>query len=252
MKKLLFSLAFVATFYLSQAQTYFGQASTPADNGVNATSIVTVTPPAAMLEGDLVIMVSQSRTAGSDQILDNTGGQTWTTVNTRMQASTLTGRIFWCRYNGTWAADPSVVFNSGVCTSVSMHVFRPGAASNTWMIDSDPAWATYGAPTSPFTVTRPGQTTVGDDVVAFAVIMSVDDNTWVEVPSDWELSGVQYRNTAGSDQSHVVGYRILPTAGTASTDFSCRQSSLGGDSGAHAIVLFREVSITNRGFFRKN
>lgn len=248
LKRIFTMLAFFAALSLS-AQTYFGQASTPADNGTNSTSVVSVTPPASMAAGDLVILACQARFNGTTVVVDNTGGQTWQFVNAAVAGTNHTLRLIWCRFNGAWAADPSISFGSALSTTVSMHVFRPGTASNTWMIDRAPEWAVYAAPANPFTVTRPGQTSVGNNVVALSVLLSTDDNTWVEVPSDWELSGVQYRNQGGLDQSHVVGYRILAAAGTASTDFSCRQSSLGGDNGSHIIVLFQEVPITNRGFF---
>jgi trimeric autotransporter adhesin len=103
--------------------TYIGSATNPADNAAPGTSPVAVTPP-AMVAGDLVVMISHSRVTGNTHSLNVTGGQTWTTEASGSTTNS-TSRIFWCRFNGTWAADPSVSFTTATTAGVVMHVFRP-------------------------------------------------------------------------------------------------------------------------------
>lgn len=53
------------------AITYFGSASTPADNGTNTASPTAVTPPANMQKGDLVILIAAARaTSGTISMYD--------------------------------------------------------------------------------------------------------------------------------------------------------------------------------------
>jgi hypothetical protein len=250
---ILLALLFAGTI---KAQTYFASTSTPDDNGTNATSVVSVAPPGSMLAGDLVILVCQARANSASITINTDGGQTWIASGMAIIGVGITTQIFWARFDGTWAADPSVFFSSAVCTSVAMHVFRPDNAASTWWFDQDGAWSTYAAPTSPFLVSQTGQTTVDNDVVALAVLGSQDDNTWANATANWIIAGsAQYRNLAQNDMSFVVGYRLLPTGGTATTDFDCRQATNGGDPGIRTILLFKEVPVTNRGipyFYLRN
>ena len=55
--------------------TYFGSASTPADNGTNTTNPTAVTPPGSMQAGDLVLMIAQSRDSTATLAISNAGGQ---------------------------------------------------------------------------------------------------------------------------------------------------------------------------------
>lgn len=230
------------------AQTYFGSASNPADNGSLGTNGVDITPPANMLAGDLCIVICQSRFTNDDVTLGNSGGQSWLRLDFFPNNTNMSCRIFWCRFGGNWDGLLSFTFGNTSSTTVTMHVFRPGNAANTWALDQAPATTQYAGGSAPCTVTQAGQTTVSDKVVALAVALSTDDNEYVKVSADWTMvSSNQFRNTSGNDQSHSVLYRILATAGTATTDASWRQSTLGCDIGAAAIVLFKEIPVTNRG-----
>jgi len=219
------------------AITYFGSASTPADDAANALATTPVTPPASMLAGDLVVLFAVSRSTTTAE-MSELGGQTWTseTIN-----PTYTSRIFWCRFNGTWSADPSVLFGAAVCNSVVMHVFRPTTGTNTWAIDVAQVNGSYTAPTTPFTVTITGITTITDGALVFAAWQSRDENTWDSLTAGWTVSGgAQYRNTASSNQSLTNAHLVKTTAG-ATGDVSKNQATLGGDSGSTHIIAWKEV-----------
>lgn len=247
MKRLLIFLAFLPFSIL--AQSYFDSASTPADNAANATSVVSVTPPASMATGDLVVLVAQARTTTTTADMDGLGGQTWTSANLAVNTTNLTCRVFWCRFNGTWSANPSVFFGSAASTSVSMHVFRPGTATNTWALDQTGATANYAAPGGPpYVVTRTGQTTVSPNVVALFILLSIDDNRYFKsAGTATVVNSAQYRNTSSGGQCHAVWYEVFAAASSATGDLSARQTALGPDAGSTAILLFKEYAPTNNG-----
>ena len=227
------------------AITYHNSASTPADNGTQAApGPVAVTPPASMADGDLVVIVGQIRSNLGTNVLtiSEAGGQTWTTEASFGTSGSVTGRLFWCRFNGTWSANPSVVSSGGtVALTVVMHVFRPTASSNTWAIDAAQSEVDFSAPSTPFTVTITGQTTTAADTVGVAVWMTSDDNTWDTLAgSGWATTGTaQYRNTTGSDQSSTYAHNIRTSAGT-QANVSKNQATLGGDAGSTIIITFKE------------
>ncbi len=64
----------------------------------------------------------------------NAGNQIWTTEAAQSQTN-CTIRLFWCRFNGTWSANPSVNFSGTTCNTVVMHVFRPSNTSSVWQVD---------------------------------------------------------------------------------------------------------------------
>lgn len=137
------------------AITYFGSASTPADNGTSTGTPKAVTPPVSMVVGDLVVMFGYYR--GTSTIaVSAAGGQTWTTLVTSSTASgpVLSTFATWCRFNGTWSTDPSLSFStSSTNTNAVMHVFRPTSSSNTWAIEIAGFRTEASAPSSPFTCT---------------------------------------------------------------------------------------------------
>jgi len=220
---------------------YFGSASTPAiDNGTNTANPTAVAPPVGMQAGDLVLMIAQSRDSTATLAISNTGGQSWTS-ETQQNQTNCRIRLFWCRFNGTWSANPSVSFGSifGYPCTVVMHVFRPSNTSSVWEVDVAQVSGNYSAPGGAHTVTIPGITTITDGALVFATWASQDNNTWGSLTGGWTTPGLaQYRNSSGSDQSQTHAYRVMATAG-ASGNVSKNQATLGGDAGAYLIIAFK-------------
>jgi hypothetical protein len=217
---------------------YFGSASTPADGGTNTTNPTAVTPPGGMLAGDLVLMIAQSRDSTAALAISNNGGQSWTS-ETQQNQTNCRIRLFWCRFNGTWSANPSVSFGNTNNHIVVMHVFRPSNTSSVWEVDVAQVSGNFAAPPIPRTVTIPGITTITDGALVFATWATADDNTWGTLTAEWSTPGsAQYRNTAGADQSQTHAYWVRAIAG-ASGNVSKNQLTLGGDAGARLIIAFR-------------
>src|SRR5262245_30314796 len=119
--------------------TYFGSASNPSDNGsANEPTTLAITPPSSMVAGDLVLLVGQNGAQTTGQMtISATGGQTWNSAG-ETAANSQCCIVWWCEFNGTWGANPSIAFasQSGTIPSTAvMHVFRPGAAAETWAVD---------------------------------------------------------------------------------------------------------------------
>jgi hypothetical protein len=231
------------------AQGYFDSASTPADNGSNATATVTVTPPAGMADGYLVVLIGQVLTASTSISVSVTGGQSWNDGGLDIQGTGHTAKVFWCRFNGTWTANPELTFGASNATSAIMHVFIPSgtASKRTWGLDQAGATATYSAPGSPFSVTRAGQTTVKARTVMLQMYFSVDDNTWAYSAGAYNLVGsAQYRNTADTDMSALFVAQYFPFAGSAGGNGTYNQNTNGGDDGATAILTWYDYP-TGRG-----
>ena len=226
------------------AVEFFGKASSPADNGAQAGPTATITPPASMTAGDLVVVVQVLRASSITLSVKTTGGQSWTT-GTQTNGTNNSTAVSWCRYNGSWSADPQfgpASDNSGL--TALMLVFRPTGTSYTWALDVALAGTTYSAPSTPFTVTRAGVNTVKDGAVAIAFFTSADDNTWGSLSgSGWTQmsSPAMVRNTTGTDTSVTAAYQVKATAG-ATNDVSINQTANGGDAGVTYIVAFREVA----------
>jgi hypothetical protein len=220
------------------AITYFASASTPIDTGTNTTNPTVVTPPGIMLAGDLVLMIGQSRDSTAALAISNNGGQSWTS-ETQQNQTNCRIRLFWCRFNGTWSANPSVSFGNTNNHIVVMHVFRPSNTSSVWEVDVAQVSGNFAAPPIPRTVTIPGITTITDGALVFATWATADDNTWGTLTAEWSTPGsAQYRNTAGADQSQTHAYWVRAIAG-ASGNVSKNQLTLGGDAGARLIIAFR-------------
>jgi len=243
------------------AISYFGAASNPADNAnpaANNNGVYTVTPPGSMTTGDLCILISELRVIGANDVCIAVGGnQTWTEFTAQTGAAIKT-QMFWARFDGTWVEDPGIQFRSmlrggmiagcGASTgdttfplTAVMLVFRPTDTAKIWEVDVAHASTTYAAPSTPFTVTRTGVTTVTNAAVAIAAFGSADDNTWGTIAgAGWVQIGTQWRNLAGSDMSLAAAYKLMPTLG-ATGNVSLNQATNGGDAGTTHIVAFREV-----------
>jgi hypothetical protein len=221
--------------------TYFGSASTPADPGTNTANPTVVTPPLNMQAGDLVLMIAQSRDSTAALAISNNGGQSWTS-ETQQNQTNCRIRLFWCRFNGTWSANPSVSFGNTNNHIVVMHVFRPSNTSSVWQVDVAQVSGNYAAPPAPNrTVTITGITTITDGALVFAAWASSDDNTWGSLTAGWSTPGsAQYR--CGSNASQTHAYKVMAIAG-ASGNVSKNQATLGGDAGAYLIIAFKAVII---------
>ncbi|MEP7377572.1 MAG: T9SS type A sorting domain-containing protein [Chitinophagaceae bacterium] len=197
----------------SFSQAFFGVARTPADNAGQAGPTVAVAPPGAMLAGDLVVIYGEYRGTGVTVSMSATGGQTWTTETAPAGSSNQTFGIFWCRYNGTWAANPSVTVGAGGNgLSAIMYVYRPSVSTNSWGIHIA-AVNTTTASLAPIPIT--GLTTTVPNTVTMAFWGSPAANTWGTLTgAGWLKTGLgaQYRNTT-SGQSHTAAYNIRATAG---------------------------------------
>lgn len=216
--------------------TYFASSSNPADNGSLAAATVSVIPPANMLPGDLVLMIGQRRASNITLTVSETGGQVWNSLTALTGTTNVSPRIFWCRFNGTWSADPSVAMTAASTNSVVMHVFRPPGRNYSWAIDVNQETTAHAAAA---TITRTGVTTIRPNTVTIAAWFTADDNSWGNLTgTDWiNLDLAQYRNLAGTDQSSTYAYQIRTTAG-ATGDVAKTQTANGNDATRSAIVSF--------------
>jgi hypothetical protein len=191
-----------------------------------------------MQAGDLVLMIAQRRASSGTLAISNAGGQSWTS-ETQQNQTNCRIRLFWCRFNGTWSANPSVSFGGAATHTVVMHVFRPSNTSSVWEVDVAQVSGNYAAPGGAHTVTIPGITTITDGALVFATWASSDNNTWGSLTGGWTTPGsAQYRNRSGSDQSQTHAYSVMAIAG-ASGNVSKNQATLGGDAGARLIIAFK-------------
>jgi hypothetical protein len=133
--------------------------------------------------------------------------------------------VWWAEFNGTWSADPALTYaaqGGTVPATTTMHVFRPGSAAETWAVDQAYSGAGFSAPSSPFTVTRTGQTTTQSNTVSFAGFFSADDNTWDgaygtnDVTQNTDSSVVLdvSGGTAGSGESNQAVGQSFTTGGS--------------------------------------
>jgi len=238
--------AVMAAFKPQPLPAYFGSASNPTDNSaLDGSAARVVIPVSNMQAGDLCFMLAQVRNSTATLSVFETGGQSWNTL-AQFNATNVRGRLFWCTFNGSWSANPSVTGGSaGVSMTVVMHAFRPPTTSYTWAVDVVQVTGTFTAGSSPFTKTINGITSLTDGAIVFASWASVDDNTWGSLTSGWSTPGTsQYRNTqSSSNQSITSAYKIMATAG-ASGNVAKNQATLGGDAGATSIVAFKAVLST--------
>lgn len=220
--------------------TYFGTAATPADNGANAGPLATVTPPGSMVAGDFVVVLTQYRGDGIPAV-ETTGGQTWTVIAGAAQTN-VSILLSYCIFNGTWSVNPvfSQPLGGTAALSAIMHVFR--ATSGYAFAGRDTGLshnATFTAPSTPFDVTVPADTSTQARIVALAFFATADDNTWALQSGTWTNAGTaQYRNTTGQDQSNSTAYKFFTSIGTIDA-VTNQQATLGGDAGVSMNFVSR-------------
>lgn len=223
------------------AVTFFGAASNPTTtNGSNSASPTAIVPPGSMLAGDLVVVACHNRLTNDMHAVSNAGGQSWTKLTTKSDSSGLltTTTWFWCRFNGTWTANPSFS-HGGTCNTCMMVVFRPTTTGHTWIMDVAQVTGQFAAPATPFDVTIAGISTLTDGAVVVASWSSRDDNTWALQTAGWTSDGT-INNLAGSDGSDLIAHKIMPTHG-ASGNVVGRETANGGDTGVSYIAAWKEM-----------
>ncbi len=218
------------------AISYVGSASRPADNGAQAgPGPVAVTPP-AMQAGDFVLLIGAYRLNTTISISE-TGGQTWTSLTASQRGIVLTTGIFYCAFNGTWTANPSISIASGTAgLSAIMHVFR--GVDPTTPLDVAQVVGNYAAPASPYNVTITGITTNTDGAWVIAVwgCTLATGPTWSLQTAGWaNAGGAQYRNTTGTDISISAAYKAVSPAG-ASGNVTNRESAAAQGT-SHILAL---------------
>lgn len=224
------------------AITYFGTSVAPTDNTAQAgPGPLTIIPPGSMVASQLVVVIGQYRGVTAPVYsVTVTGGQTWSQPKPFTTLSGVQGTYTWCIFNGTWAANPQFQIGTGVLAlSFDMFVFSSSGSTYTWAVDTELASATFGAPGSPFTVTRTGTTPNYNSNVTIAAWMVGAANTWGTLAgAGWSVLGAaQHRNTTGSAQSSSYAYQVETTA-VATGNVSKNESA--GTAGVTGIVSFFE------------
>lgn len=200
-----------------------------------------VTPPTEVMKaGDLVLMIGQQRAASATLSVSEAGGQSWTS-EAAISTTNQTARLFWCVFDGTWDANPSVDFSATTCNSVTMHVIRPASPADTWAVNQALVELDIA---SAATHTITGQTTTGSDTtITLAGWFSADDNTWGSLSgTGWETVGAaQYRNVSGSDQSATFAVKRQTAAG-ATGNVAKTQLTNGNDASTTFIITFSSAA----------
>ncbi len=147
--------------------------------------------------------------------------------------------MFYCIFNGTWSANPSISVAAGNTNALSaiMHVFR--GLDVTTPLDVAQVVGNYAAPASPYDVTITGITTVTNGAWVVAVWGSTYTTapTWALQTAGWaNVGGAQYRNTSGANQvSASAAYKLVSPAG-ASGNVTNRESGAGLGT-SHILAL---------------
>lgn len=225
----------------SKQITFVGVAWNPADGGVNSTSPTAVTPPSGMKTGDLVVMIGSVRTGAATLTVSATGGQSWTTLSAATSSQNTT-RIFWCRYNGTWSANPSVATGSGGVKSTGMMVFRPTHPGKTWAVNVAISNSTYSTAAAPFNVTITGQTTTKGKTVSI-VLTSQNAGSNFEVPStpNWQRPNPSVQEYENNAQLTISPAYLIKSIAGPTGDFTHElDNSPPATDGAKTIVTFAE------------
>jgi len=228
---------FISKFSFAQP-TFFGASSTPADNGAQAGPTVAVTPPAGMLANDLVVIYAEYR-GNVAPMMSVGGGQTWNTSVNYSPVATQDITVFWCTFNGTWLANPSVTAGAGANgLTVVMYVFRPSNSNSKWGVNVIPV--TSSSAINPSSVT--GVTTTLPNTVTMAFWGTPAVNTWGSLTgAGWSKAGItaQYRNNT-TGQTHSAAYFLQ--AGMGATGNVGQTQTAGGATVAKIIMSWNELN----------
>jgi len=199
-----------------------------------------------MKVGDLVFMFAVNREIQANItsiLISNTGGQTWNVLGTfgGTGIDPPTVKIFYCVFNGTWSANPSVAFVTATpVNSVMMHVFRPSNPSNIWYPGVALTSGTWTDTSAPFVANITGITPVSNSNVSIAAWFAGAAVIWSALSgTGWNVLGsAQYRNLAGGDQSISFAYKVQYSP-TATGDVSKNLDTSG--NGITCIFSFYEL-----------
>lgn len=217
--------------------------------GINPTGPVTldrtVSPLSDMVSGDWFAVDVFVRQNTAPTVLA-TGGQTWVSETAINTGTAGWARLFHCRFNGTWSANPS--FGVAASTQPNLLVGFPlrGVANTnvdgvaTSGLDQADGGGAYSAPGSPFDVTRLGQNATIADCLAIAVFSSVDDNTWAVQTAGWTDNG--YLASAGGNDASIHAASKVVAAGATGSVVS-RQTANGGDAGIAQFFIARPAAV---------
>jgi hypothetical protein len=197
----------------------------------------TIAPPAGLQVGDLVVVYCYYRGATQNWSVSTTGGQQWQGCATH-RSTTQMVQAFFCRFNGTWAANPVFTVGAGTETAIAvMHAFRGAGADSRWALDQSPLL--NSAAGSAFAVA--GITPQSPRTLAIACVASLDDNEYtITAPGRWALLGnKQYRSTGGTDAAMVFA-QLPQTTADATGAVTFTQSTLGADAGITLVLAFKE------------
>lgn len=215
------------------AITLHGSSSVPTDNGSNATTLISLVPPAGMIANDLVMVFLQQRGTATVTGNPDNGGQSWT----EFSATSFTNQVLHVRFatfNGSWSSNPSWSLSAGTCTTGLMLVFRPNTGKiltpnlsygvgNGWGQGALVSGTTTF--TSGFSITSPAV-----DQLGLFIYNTADDNTWsLTTPNGYALVAPnQVRNLAGTDQSIAIPWKTSSST-AALGNFTLIQATLGAD-----------------------
>ena len=230
--------------------SYIGSTATPSDNasqfmGATAVAKSTATLGAAQA-GDLIIFPAADDSGYSvrDIAISEASGQSWNALMLSVENTLQMHKLFWCRFNGTWGADPSTIpAGDGYYEGYTqlLHVFRPTNSGNTWAVDVAIASAPFADPSAPYDVTVPGQSPASSSSVTFALFHGYGLATYSTLTSGWNVcDSAQYRNTATNTMSLAPVYKINTTSG--STGSVVNRMATNHSRGLYSIVTFNEIS----------
>jgi len=192
------------------------------------------TQPAAVL-GDLIVAQVFVRANTAPWLVGVTGGQDWnkTVVHVGANHSYAT---FFCRFNGTWAADPSFLNTSTEGTVGFIHVFRPTDPNARWGLEQ---YALGSGAGTGFTIT--GVTPRSQNTVSLATVVSIDDNEYVlTTPGRWSWPGIKQQRTTGGADGAISTVYLTQAAPSATGNVTLTQATLGADAGLTMVQVFAE------------
>ena len=193
-----------------------------------------VTPPATLQTGDLYVIVAAYRGTATLSIA-NAGGQTWN-AEANSQANGVTARVFWTRFNGTWAGAPTVTNTAGT-EALSAYSF---AFATTPGMHPEIDVPVLSGGHSGGSVTVPSFMTNTAGTLVLAGWLSDENNTWSAPTTGWSVPGSQqWRNTQGEDTSLAFAYRVFTAAGL--TGSVVRSEGSGDDPGLYFRLAWKQV-----------
>lgn len=238
------------------AITFFGYGMNPTTDpwtlSIWTTDPLPITPPSSMQAGDLVYMVWYVRWVWWTINVSATWWQTRESLTYSSEWTTNAKRAFRCIFNGTWSANPSMIYwTAWICTTWVLIVFRPTSPTNTWWVDVSESNWTYTAPSYVITIWSAGIITTKPSTVTIAFWWTNNDAVWGNLTWTWRSKTSllwQYRNQAWSDTSITFAYNIQSSAGTLNS-VSQEQTSATWTSWITSYISFyEEAETTNTNF----